>query len=104
MFKRKSPLRPLLALIISLPLAGMSWAAHINTSTHPQSKSKNQPRKISESQRTRRRMPHLARSRSATLTHASVSTRRHRYYERFHISSFAEDIATGDLTDGEDVG
>src|SRR6202451_3412319 len=104
MFTGKSLLRLLLALGACLPLAGMSWAPHINTSTsaHPQTKSKTPPRKISETQRTRRRMRHLARSRSANLTHVSVSTRRRRSYERFYMSSFAEGIAAGDLTAGED--
>src|SRR5579862_8800838 len=96
----KSLLRLIVAFFACLSLAGVSWAVHVNTSTQ-QTKSKTQ-RKISESQRTRRRIHHLARSRSANLTHASVSTRRHRYHERFHMSSFAEDIATGDLTGGED--
>ncbi len=100
MFKRKSLLRLLLALIACLPLAGMSWAAHINPSTHAPAKSKSQ--KISESQRTRRRIHHLARSRSANLSRASVSTRRRHYYERFHMSSFADGIAAGDITTGED--
>ena len=103
MSKGKSFLRLFVAFFTCLPLAGISWAAHINTSTHTPSKSKTQQRKVSESQRTRRRMHHLARSRSANLTPASVSTRRrHHYYERFHMSSFAEDIASGDLTAGED--
>ncbi|HYM78021.1 MAG TPA: penicillin-binding transpeptidase domain-containing protein [Candidatus Dormibacteraeota bacterium] len=76
----------------------MSWAAHINT--HAPTKSKSQ--KVSETARTRRRMHHLARSRSATVKPVSVSTRRHRYHERFHMSSFAEDITSGDVTTGED--
>src|SRR5260370_16615651 len=100
MFKRTSLLRLLVALFTCLPLAGVSFAAHINTST---SKSKSQSsKKISETQRTRRSIPHLARSRSATATPVSLSTRRHRYHERFHMSSFAEDIAAGDITTGED--
>src|SRR5246127_5184647 len=103
MSKGKSLLRLFVAFFTCLPLAGISWAAHINTSTHTSSRSKTQQRKVSESQRTRRRMHHLARSRSANLTRASVSTRRrHHYYERFHMSSFAEDIASGDITAGED--
>jgi len=91
----------LLRLIaLMLLLAGVSFAAHINTSTHTPKKSQS---KISESQRTRRRIHRLARSRSANLTHASISTRRRRHsYERFHMSSFAEDIANGDVTIGED--
>jgi penicillin-binding protein 2 len=100
MSKATSLLRLFVAFLACLPLASVSWAAHISTSTHPQAKSKSS--KISESQRTRRRMHHLARSRSATLTHASVTTRRHHSYERFHMSSFAEGIGAGDLTAGED--
>jgi cell division protein FtsI/penicillin-binding protein 2 len=91
-----------MALMTCLPLVGVSFAAHINTSTHSQTKSKAPARKVSESQRTRRRMHHLARSRSANLTHASLTTHRRRSYERFHMSSFAEDIAAGDLIAGED--
>ncbi len=100
MFKRTSLLRLFGVLFACLPLAGVSWAAHISTSTHGPSKSKSQ--KISESQRTRRRIRRLARSRSANLTQASVSTRRRRYHERFRMSSFAEGIAGSDLTAGED--
>jgi penicillin-binding protein 2 len=89
-----------MALLTCLPLVGVSFAAHINTSTHSTAKSKSQ--KISESQHTRRRLHHLAHSRSATVTPVSVSTRRHRYHERFSMSSFAEDITAGDITTGED--
>jgi len=102
MSKRTSLLRLLVALLLFLPLASVSFAAHINTSTHPTAKSKSQS-KISESQRTRRRIHRLARSRSANLARASVSTRRrHHSYERFHMSSFAEDLTAGDITTGED--
>jgi penicillin-binding protein 2 len=100
MFKRTSLLRLLVALFTCLLLADVSFAAHINTST-PKSKSQSS-KKISETQRTRRRIHHLARSRSATATPVSLSTRRHHYHERFHMSSFAEDIAAGDITTGED--
>ena len=89
-----------MALLTCLPLVGVSFAAHINTSTHSTTKSKSQ--RISESQRTRRRLHHLARSRSANVTRVSVSTRRHRWHERFSMSSFAEAITAGDITTGED--
>jgi len=89
--------RLLLGILSCLLLAGVSWAAHINT--HAPAKSKAQ--KVNETPRTRRRYRHLARSRSPHVT--SVSTRSHRhYYERFHMSSFAEDIGNGDLIAGED--
>jgi penicillin-binding protein 2 len=99
MSKRTSLLRLLVALLTCLLLAGVSWAAHINTSS---SKKSQTSKKISETQRIRRRIHHLARSRSASATPVSLSTRRHRYHERFHMSSFAEDIAAGDITTGED--
>jgi len=89
-----------MALLTCLPLVGMSFAAHINTSSHSTAKSKSQ--RISESQHTRRRLHHLAHSRSATVTPVSISTRRHRWHERFSMSSFAEDITAGDITTGED--
>ena len=101
MSKQTSLLRLLVAVLTCLPLAGVSWAAHINTSTHS-TKSKQQS-KISETPHTRRRLHHLAHARSATpVARVSATTRRHRYYERFSMSSFAEDIAAGDITAGED--
>jgi cell division protein FtsI/penicillin-binding protein 2 len=97
MFKG-SLLRLVLALVVCLPLVGMSWAAHINTHTPTKSK------KVSETPRTRRRMHHLAKSRTARVTRVSTTThRRRRYYERFHMSSFAEDVAASDVTAGEDA-
>src|SRR5262249_34582248 len=92
----KSLLRLILGLVACLPLAGVSWAAHINTHT-PLKKSQ-----INESTRTRRRLRRLARSRSANMTRVSVTTRRRRWRERFYMSSFAEDIANGDNATGED--
>jgi cell division protein FtsI/penicillin-binding protein 2 len=90
-------------LIACLSLASASFAAHINTHTPPK---KSQTGKISETTRTRRRLHHLARSRSATAGHVtavSATTRRHRWHERFSMSSFAEGIAAGDNTAGEDL-
>lgn len=85
------------------------WAAHIDT--HPLNKTKS-TKKVSETQHTRRRMRHLAHgrpipARRTTLTRTSasgarVTTSRHRYHERFFTSSFAEGIAAGDVTEGED--
>lgn len=96
---RGSLLRLVFALCACLPLAGVSWAAHIATHT-PTKKSQ----KISETQHTRRHYRRLARSHSATpIRRVSATTRRHRYYERFTMSSFAAgDIYNGDITAGED--
>lgn len=91
-------LRLVLVFVAGLPLSGMSWAAHVSTHTPNSEKSK----KISESQRTRRRLRRLARSRSGAIRRASVRPRRHRYYERFHMSSFADAVTEGDVTGGED--
>lgn len=98
---RGSHLRLVFAFCACLSLAGMSWAAHINTHTPTKSKSQ----KVSESSRTRRRYHHLAHSRSARPIPVSATTmrRRHHYYERFHMSSFVQDdITAGDNTKGED--
>ncbi|HKI24773.1 MAG TPA: penicillin-binding transpeptidase domain-containing protein [Candidatus Sulfotelmatobacter sp.] len=100
MSKGTSLLRLVLAFVMCLPLAGLSWAAHVTT--HAPAKSKSQSQKISEGQHTRHRLHHLARSRRATVTPVSVRTRRHRYHERFFMSSFADDVAAGDMTAGED--
>jgi len=112
MLKGTSRLRRASALVcVSLVCTGLgslSWAAHISTHTTAKTKSPSSSHKISESQRTRRRLHHLARSRSAGAGTASVTAvsatmlRTHRYHERFHMSSFAEDITNGDLTAGED--
>jgi cell division protein FtsI/penicillin-binding protein 2 len=100
MSKRVSLYRLIFSFLLWLPLLSPSWAAHINT--HAPSKSKSSTQKISESQRTRRRLHHLARSRSANVTAVSARTHRRRYYERFHVSSFAEAVTAGDMTAGED--
>jgi penicillin-binding protein 2 len=100
MFKGTSLLRLIVAFVISLPLAGLSWAANINP--HPTRKAKSQSQKVSVSQHTRRRYHHLARSRSATVTRVTATTHR-RYRERFSASSFVTaDITTGDIITGED--
>jgi penicillin-binding protein 2 len=93
-------LRLAIALVTCLSLTGLGWAAHVNTHALNSGKSKSQ--KINEGPRTRRRLHRLARSRSARVTRTSIHTRRHRYYERFSMSSFANDIAEGDVTTGED--
>ena len=80
--------------------AALSFAANVNTRALT-GKSKSQ--KVSESQRARRRMNHLARSRSVTTAGRRTTVhRRHRYYERFYTSSYAEDITEGDTVAGED--
>ena len=91
----------LFVLLWALPESGN--AAAVNTrSLTTSSKSKSQT--LRETPRARRRMHRLAKSRGLVVPARRVSrtTRRHRYYERFSTSSFAQDIAEGDVTGGED--
>jgi penicillin-binding protein 2 len=123
----------LMVVMSGMVLAPAVWAAHVNPHTLNGSKPKT-TQKLSESQHTRRRMRHLASTRSTTgqvagrrvashsasLTRASVGkvptgkvptggvpvgrvpARRRGYGERFSMSSYAEGITGGDITDGED--
>src|SRR6202158_2620185 len=62
-------------------------------------------RAVTENQHARKRMRTLAHSRaphSSYVARSAGTHRRHRYYERFHTSSFASDITEGDVTAGED--
>jgi penicillin-binding protein 2 len=115
-----------LGVIVSgLLLVQSMWAAHVDTRTLNKPKS---TAKVSENQHTKRRVRHLASSRSTTghvagrkvaahptaLTHpapvartsalarTSIGTRHHVYHERFYMSSFAEGLTAADNTDGED--
>jgi penicillin-binding protein 2 len=91
----------LLAAIL-LVISAFSNAANVTTRSLT-SKSKSQ--KLAENQRARRRMSHLARSRAVTSAsrRTAIRRRRHRYYERFYTSSYAEDITEGDVVGGEDT-
>ncbi|MHB8217502.1 MAG: penicillin-binding transpeptidase domain-containing protein [Candidatus Sulfotelmatobacter sp.] len=96
----------LVVVVGGLLLTPGIWAAHVDPHALNSNKSKSTKR-VNESQRTRRRMRHLARGRTTTahttsLRRASATTTRRRYHERFFTSSFAEGIAAGDITDGED--
>ncbi|MFY9560687.1 MAG: penicillin-binding transpeptidase domain-containing protein [Terriglobales bacterium] len=85
-----------LVLGLALLLEGSSIAASVNTRSLTTRKSPS----VSESQRAKKRMRTLAKGRAPRSRYSR--TRRHRYYERFHTSSFAGDISEGDLTAGED--
>ena len=98
---------------IALLLEASGIAASVNP---PALTPRRRARGVTENQHAKKRMRTLARSRvpgsrySATRysgshyssTHYSGGHRRHRYYERFHTSSFASDITEGDVTAGED--
>lgn len=66
---------------------------------------------VTETPRARRHMRRLARSRAtrpgsvrmaSARSHRTRIHRRHRYYERFTMSSYMDDITDGDVTAGED--
>jgi len=68
-------------------------------STHSMAAKKKSP-KINESQHAKKRMTGLTRSHAHART--STARRRHRSYERFYTSSFAQGVGDGDVTQGED--
>ena len=92
----------LVVFMAALLLGQAAMAATVSTHSLTSKKSKSQ--KISETQHTRRRMHRLAHSRPTTTVRVRRASLHggHRYYERFHTSSFAEDIIEGDVTAGED--
>jgi penicillin-binding protein 2 len=94
--KKSARLVVVLASIALLVEAGFAAtiSTHSLTAGH-------KPRHLTENQRARRRMHHLARSRrvrSRTVT----ALKRHHYYEHFYASSYSSDITEGDITGGED--
>jgi penicillin-binding protein 2 len=102
MFKSRTRCSGLLVIGIGwLLFAQGLWAAHVNP--HPSNISKSKSQKVNESLRTKRRMRHLARRSNVSVTRVSATTHRRRYHERFLMSSFADGIAEGDITAGEDV-
>jgi penicillin-binding protein 2 len=100
--KTSNILRLLLLVAVTLALPRLGSAANVNARALT-GKSKSQ--KVAESQRARRRMSHLAKSRTVTSAgqRTAIHRRRHRYYERFYTSSYAEDITEGDAVAGEDA-
>ena len=97
-YKSRSVIHFALVIVFALLLQESGVAANVNTRPLTSRKSKSQT--VNENQHARRRMTRLARSRVIRSRYARH--RRHRYYERFYTNSFAEDIADGDVTGGED--
>jgi cell division protein FtsI/penicillin-binding protein 2 len=83
-------------------LALLLEAGAIAASVNPRAlTTRSKSRAVTENQHARKHMRTLARSRSPRSPYAATH-RRHRYYERFHTSSFASEITEGDVTAGED--
>jgi penicillin-binding protein 2 len=83
-------------------LAVLLEAGALAASVNPRAlTARSKSRAVTENQHARKRMRTLARSRAPRSPYAATH-RRHRYYERFHTSSFASEITEGDVTAGED--
>ena len=95
--KTRSVIHFALVMVFALLLQESGVAANVNARPLTTRKSKSQT--VNENQHARRRMTRLARSR---VIRSRYARHRHRYYERFYTNSFAEDIADGDVTAGED--
>lgn len=80
----------------------VSSIAFARTSTPSTTKTAKRDGKVAESTRAKKHMSRLRHSRAASSAHAKVRRRRHHYYEHFSTSSYAEDIASGDIVAGED--
>lgn len=95
--KRSSAVLQIVFLVlVALVVTISSYGATLSTRTLTPKKSK-----VTESSRTQKRMAQLRHSRRVTKTRRA--SKRRRYYERFKTSSFADDIAYGDITTGEDA-
>jgi cell division protein FtsI/penicillin-binding protein 2 len=105
---KRSLISPLVTVLV-LHFSVMAFAATIASTHHKQVKN----HKVTESAATQKKMARLkhssktaaVRNRSTHVVAASTRApiyRRHRYYERFAASSFANDQVEGDITGGED--
>src|ERR1035438_4888321 len=95
------PFRLALLIALAIVLDASGIAASVNPhalSTHSLS-SRAKSRAVTENQHARGRMRTLAHSRAPL---AKSVARRHRYHERFFMSSYASAITEGDNTAGED--
>jgi len=89
----------LVCFVALLLLSEGGFAANVNTRALS---GKSRSPKLSETQRARKRMTRLARSRSRRRVVRTGSRRRHHYDERFYTNSFAQDVTEGDVAGGED--
>ncbi len=101
----------LLGLVILLEASGIAASVNPRALTaRPKSRGVNESTHAKKRMRTlaRSRAPHSRSAAHAVGTRSAVAGsrsslhRRHRYYERFHTSSFASDVTEGDVTAGED--
>src|ERR1051326_7188591 len=90
-----------LVLLVAFSLCQLLSAATVSTQKLTPKKSTSQ--KVSETPHAKKRMRTLARTRPRGGAHVRrTSLKRRRYYERFSMSSFAQDVTDGDMIAGED--
>jgi len=100
---------PVAAVVLSVILLCFDCVAATITAHPPtvsQHKTRKSSRHVTESSSAQKHMNRMRHSSASVArrnrsTH-TVSHKRHRYYERFTASSFAEDQVAGDITAGED--
>jgi penicillin-binding protein 2 len=102
--KKGSVLQVVVFLLALSMFSIVAFAATV--ATRPLTRYTKPKAQISESTRAKRHMSHLRKSRrlarSRTRHSRYARHRRHRYYERFYTSSYADEVANGDVTAGED--
>jgi len=92
----------LVFLLVAFSLCQGLSAATVSTQKLTPKKSTSQ-QKVSETPHAKKRMRTLARTRPAGGAHVRrTSLHRRHYYERFSMSSFAQDVTDGDMIAGED--
>jgi cell division protein FtsI/penicillin-binding protein 2 len=93
-----------LVMLVAVLLCAGSFAATVSSRSLSRLPKKSQS--VSENTRAQKRMARLRHSRrgkvATTKTRRGKRVRRARYYERFTMNSFADDVTEGDATAGED--
>ena len=97
MIQNKSVFMLKVSLLLTI-IVVFSASLFARTSTHVRAKKNGT---VAESSRARKRVARLHHSRRP-LRNANLRVRRHRYYEHFTASSFAENVTDGDNTVSED--
>lgn len=89
----------LLVVFSFVLIVGTAFAVNVKPRSLAPAKSKS--RSVSESQRAKKKMGRLAKSR-APRARTARSRRHRRYREKFYTSSYAQELSEGDNFDGED--
>ena len=93
-----------LVVFAALAITAASYGATISSRSLSRTK---KAKTVTENPRTQKRMAQMKHSRRVTTARSSKTARRgsrhRRSWERFSTSSFADDIAYGDITTGEDA-